>query len=90
MPKKHSMKSASKVAQQATDDITQFLENQSATIAIQNVEMDKYYQQKDIDLIWTYQKNGKTLKKTIEIKGDRYHRTGNYLLETISNLNKQS
>lgn len=88
--KKHSMRSASKVAQQATNDITKFLKNQSATISIQNVEMDRRYQLKDIDLIWTYQKNGKRITRTIEIKGDRYHRTGNYFFETISNLNKQS
>jgi len=82
------MKHTSDIAQKATEDITAFLFSQKATVAVINVEKDSDYQQKDIDLLWEFQKNGETKKASIEIKADRWHQTGNYFFETISNESK--
>lgn len=83
------MAHASKVAKQAAIDIERFLLSNPATVKVQNVEENKEYQTKDIDLIWTWKKEGEEERETsIEIKGDRYHSTGNYFLETVSNKSK--
>lgn len=83
------MNEASNVATVAAIDIENFLKEQPATLKVQNVEEHEIYRQKDIDLLWFWKDNsGKEKMNTIEIKGDRYHRTGNYFLETISNKSK--
>lgn len=90
--KKYTMDAASEVAKAATHDIEAFLKKNEHTISVLNVENDITYQQKDIDLIWICWNKSKTATKrvTIEIKGDRYHHTGNYFFETISNEAKDT
>jgi hypothetical protein len=88
MRKKYSMNEASNVAKIAAEDIERFLISLKETIRVTNVEDDPVYRDKDIDLIWKWEKNGEEKTTTIEIKGDRYHYTGNYFLETISNKSK--
>ncbi|NEO93602.1 MAG: hypothetical protein F6K56_26710 [Moorea sp. SIO3G5] len=80
----YSMNDGMKVAKQATADITSWLLSQSKTISVQNVEQMSDFQRRDIDLIWTTQ-TGKVL---VEIKGDRWHKTGNFFFETDSNREK--
>lgn len=87
----YSMKETLNVANLASEEIENFLLNIENTIDVINVEDDKYFQKKDIDLLWIKKnkKNRKVVRK-IEIKGDRYHYTGNFFIETISNANKCS
>ncbi len=89
--RRYSMAAASAVAEQAAADLEAFLAEQPSTISVCNVEHDPAYQMKDIDLLWTRSLPDKSLKTcTIEVKGDRYHQTGNYFFETVSNEGKNT
>lgn len=88
--RKYTMDGAMSVAEQAAFDIENFLNSNPATISVKNVESEVEYQERDIDLIWTFKKGGQKKTVTIEIKGDRYHRTGNYFFETVSNDQKNT
>jgi hypothetical protein len=82
----YSMNYGLEVTNVATADITNWLKNRPETIEVVNVENDPSFQKRDIDLIWKTQ-NQKVL---IEIKGDCYHKTGNFFFETDSNLERQT
>jgi len=75
------MREASEVAKVASREIESWLRRREETVSLQNVEKDPTYQKGDIDLIWTTR--NRTFR--IEIKGDRWHRTGNFFFETASN-----
>jgi hypothetical protein len=50
------------------------------------VEEDKAYQLYDVDLLWTIIGRDDHLRVIpVEVKGDRYHQTGNFFFETVSN-----
>ena len=87
-PKQYSMQETSGIASLAMNDIACFLMNLPCTVEVIDVENNRHFQQKDIDLIWKYRHKGKILEKKIEIKADRYHHTGNYFFETTSNASK--
>ena len=73
-----------KVAKEASARITTFLELRGKKVM--NVEGDKFFQQKDIDLVViTEDLEFLTVEVKGEVMGDR---TGNYFLEIISNNNK--
>lgn len=80
----YTMNEAVAVGKQATADITFWLRGLSQTVKIENVEDDPNFQRLDVDLIWTTHKG----RYQIEVKGDRYHKTGNFFLETHSNKEK--
>ncbi len=91
--KQHSMAYTAGVAQQAATDVTHFLQSfwQNFTVAVHNVENDPAYQAHDVDLLWTIvDGHGRLRTIAIEIKGDRYHHTGNFFFETISNVGKKT
>lgn len=85
---KYTMNETLKVAKQASMDIENYLKSKPETVSVINVEDDKRFQEKDIDLLWIYNHKGKEQMKMIEIKGDRYSHTGNFFIETDSNKNK--
>lgn len=80
----YSMDNGMRVAEQAAADITSWLRGRPETISIRNVEHEPAFQCRDIDLIWTTQ-TGKVL---VEIKGDRWYKTGNFFFETYSNFER--
>ncbi|MGB5971072.1 MAG: hypothetical protein WBG70_22350, partial [Spirulinaceae cyanobacterium] len=82
----YSMSDGAKVARQATRDIETWLRSISQTLSVVNVEDDPLYQKVDVDLIL----NTKKGSYKIEIKGDRYHKTGNFFFETHSNQEKET
>ncbi len=87
----YTMNAASGVAKQAARDIEAWLLAKPEAIEVINVEDSSDYREKDIDLIYKYRnKAGAELTTSIEIKGDRWHRTGNYFLETTSNDQKKT
>jgi hypothetical protein len=88
MTLKYSMTEGVRVAKQASSDLEEFLKKFEETIEVKNVEDDAEYREKDIDLLWLRQRKGNSIKTTIEIKGDRWYKTGNYFFETISNKSK--
>jgi len=84
MTRKISMAEGSKVAERASIEIEAWLREWPGTVNVENVEGDPEYQAKDIDLLWA------TVSRdyTIEIKADRWHGTGNFFFETVSNKEK--
>ena len=86
----YTMKETLEIADKAYADIEKFLLSKKETIAVINVENDKDFQKKDIDLLWIFKKDGSPVMKKIEIKGDRYARTGNFFIETVSNESKNT
>lgn len=86
MLKRATMQARVSIAEQAAKDIEAWLRSKKISIEVLNVENDETYQAADIDLLWKT-----TLgDKTIEIKGDTYHRTGNFFLETLSNKERNT
>lgn len=77
----YTMRDSKKVAAQATKDIEAWLLSLTTTIDVVNVENNPEYQKADVDLLLTTKKGS----YKIEIKGDRYHKTGNFFFETHSN-----
>jgi hypothetical protein len=88
--REHKMAYTTAVANSAAADVTHFLQTTwPQTVAIHNVEDNPLYQAHDVDLLWTVlSRHGRLRVIAIEIKGDRYHRTGNFFFETISNESK--
>lgn len=82
----YNMSQSMAVAKQATRDIESWLSSLPETVSIDNVEDNREYQKLDIDLIWTTTDGS----YKIEIKGDRYHKTGNFFLETHSNKERNT
>ena len=70
-----------RIARQATAAIEPWLRARQQTIAVRNVEDDPAYRALDVDLLWT------TRRRTyrVEIKADRYDKSGNFFFETESN-----
>lgn len=77
-------------AKETTENIIRWLNSQAETIKVENVENDRYYQDKNINLIW---QNKKSLTKKniilISIKSDIYDQSDNLFFETDSNQEKQ-
>ena len=84
MPRRISMQDSTQVAAQAAAELEAWLRTLPQTLGVVNVEENPDYQQIDVDLIWTTQKR----TYTVEIKADRWHKTGNFFFETISNQEK--
>ncbi len=78
---RYSMQEGLSVAQLATQDIEEWLRSLPQTRSVENVEGDPRYQAQDVDLIWTTSRG----RYRVEIKGDRWHGTGNFFFETMSN-----
>jgi len=68
------------VAQKASAEIEAWLRSLPQTQIVQNVEDNQAYQQTDVDLLWTTSK----ASYQVEIKSDRWHKTGNFFFETHS------
>ncbi len=85
-PRSYTMQENTQVADRATADIVQWLQNSPRTISVQNVEDDPHYRHIDVDLLVTTDRGISKL----EIKGDRYHKTGNFFFETDSNRERNT
>lgn len=79
------------VAQVGTDanrEVVQYLESLKETIQVIDVQDDEFFQKKDIDLLYLFKTKNDVRLMKIEVKGDRQHKSGNYFLETVSNVDK--
>ena len=74
------------VAKQASAEIEAWLWGKLDTVNVRNVENNPAFQRIDVDLIWTTQTN----EALVEIKGDRWHKSGNFFFETHSNREKRT
>jgi hypothetical protein len=86
MTRQYSMQDGMDVAKVAAADIERWLRGLRQTVSVTNVEDDPRYQAVDVDLIWVTQ----TRSYQVEIKGDRWDRTGNFFFETQSNAEQQT
>jgi hypothetical protein len=84
-PRSITMRDGSQVARQAAVELEAWLRGLPQTLELRNVEAAPEYQARDIDLLWTT-RDGRC--RALEIKGDRWHRTGNFFFETWSNQEK--
>lgn len=85
----YNMNETMDVAERASTEIEKYLRTLECTIDVINVEGEPTYQVRDIDMIWVFiDRHGNERKMTIEVKGDRWEKTGNYFFETISNKTK--
>jgi hypothetical protein len=85
---RYSMQEAMATTNLGTRHIVHYLSQRADTKKIVNVEAEVDYQKQDIDLLWHRVVNGVEKICTVEVKVDNYFRTGNYFLETISNVEK--
>ena len=83
-PRRYGMNEAVGVATQAATDIEAWLRQHPETVNVRNVELDPAYQRIDVDLLWQTQAG----IRTVEIKGDRWDRSGNFFFETDSNVER--
>jgi hypothetical protein len=86
MPRQIKIADAVQVSERAVSDIDYWLRSFEFTGYVKNVEDDPHYQSLDVDLLWLY----KNREYKIEIKGDRWHKTGNFFFETLSNKEKNT
>lgn len=86
MTRRIRMEDALAVSRRAAAELEAWLSSQRITRFVRNVESDPAFQNVDVDLVWT------TTKATyqVEIKADRWHRTGNFFFETHSNLERNT
>ena len=83
-PRRITMDDGVQVARRAAAEIEAWLHGLPQTVAVENVEDDPAWRERDVDLLWTTRKG----RYRVEIKGDRWHRTGNFFFETHSNREK--
>jgi hypothetical protein len=73
-------------AKEASKRVEEFLHSCIRVVDVENVEDDKEYQARDIDLLCTLEVGDDRKTVAIEVKGDtKAHQTGNFFFETISN-----
>jgi len=85
MARQITMRDGARVARQAAADVEAWLRAHNETVSVRNVEGNPAYQRADVDLVWT---TAAQREIKIEIKGDRWHKTGNFFFETHSNQEK--
>ena len=73
-------------ARLASQRVEEYLRSCVKVVDVQNVEDDKDYRSRDIDLLCILQVGGSERTVSIEIKADtKAHKTGNFFFETLSN-----
>ena len=83
----HSWKDQKVLGERGVLHIIEWLYTLPKTTGVWDVQDDKAYQTKDIDLLWSIQPDDKEL--TVEVKTDTYS-SGNFFFETISNVSKNT
>ena len=84
------------LGQQAVHAVTAFLQSPVvkttwfATQIVHSVEDDPRYQPLGIDLLWVVPERSFLRSMTVEVKGDRYEKTGNFFFETVSDLQRST
>jgi hypothetical protein len=85
------MAETSSVEAEAIEAIEQYLKERPGTMEVRDVRNDPSYRAADVDLLWTCaSKSGQPRTAKLEVKADRWHRTGNFFFETQSNKDKDT
>lgn len=78
------------IGYQGFEEVQDMLNRMNITVGIDDLQEDKYYQEKDIDFLWKYINNG-LQQKYCELKTDTIaHKTGNIFIELVSNTRKNT
>ena len=83
----HNWKDQKKLGELGVEHIIDWLYYLNKTTGVWDVQDEKKYQKKDIDLLWTVEPGDK--EYTIEVKTDTYT-SGNFFFETVSNVSKNT
>ena len=82
----YSMAEASAVEEEAIAAIVAYLARRPGTLEVQDVRADPFFRSVDVDLLWTWRgASGQDHTTRLEVKADRWHQTGNFFFETVSN-----
>lgn len=76
------------MAAKGTKQIEAWLSSRKETTEVKNVEEDAQYRAADVDLLWYTQRKPEGYK--VEVKVDSYYGTGNFSLETHSNVERDT
>jgi len=91
MAKRYDWDSSADIGRAAVAAVMEFFPSAAAfrhlfrTHSVTNVEDDPSFQKQEIDLVWSVLIGGVVDRMTIEVKGDRNDKSGNFFLETVSN-----
>ncbi len=84
--RRYSMAEASAVEQEALDAIVPYLAGRPGTVEVRDVRADPDCRAADVDLLWIVETEGGQRREVkLEVKADRWHKTGNFFFETVSN-----
>ena len=82
----YSMAEASAVEEEALATLVAYLASRPGTLEVQDVRDDSFFRAADVDLLWTWRgASGQDHTTWLEVKADRWHQTGNFFFETVSN-----
>jgi len=82
----YSMAEASAVEEEAIAALAAYLADRPGALEVQDVRADPFYRGVDVDLVWTWRgASGQDHTTWLEVKADRWHQTGNFFFETVSN-----
>jgi len=85
----YTMGEATAVEEEAMQALVAYLKARPGTREVQDVRDDEAHRRADVDLLWiTGDGAGPARTTRLEIKADRWHRTGNFFFETVSNKEK--
>lgn len=85
---KNSFQYQNSIASKASIEINNFLKNRKNVLRTINIEQDKQFQGKGIDLLCFICESNTLKTKTIEIKADTHSYTNSYFLEVVGNDSK--
>ena len=95
-PKKQDWDRSISIGEIAVEAVVRFFSSEAAEAhwakvkLIEPVEHNPYYQPHDIDLVLIVSTDGGLRHLTVEVKGDRNDRTGNFFLETVSDIERNT
>jgi hypothetical protein len=87
--RRYSMHEASAVEAEAIGAIVDYLRRRPGSVNVRDVRDDPAYRAADVDLLWIWtDSRSQRCTSKLEIKADRWHQTGNFFFETLSNKAK--
>jgi len=93
-PREQNWHESLAIGQIAVQEVVKFLHSDWVkqqwlpTQLVHSVEDDPRYQPMGIDLLWVVWERSFLRCMTVEVKGDRNDRTGNFFFETVSNIDR--
>ncbi|WKZ57588.1 MAG: hypothetical protein QY326_02685 [Bdellovibrionota bacterium] len=96
MVRKYSWTESTNLGNAAVDGVKEFLSSRAANTGwypiklVESVEDNQNFRKRDIDLLVIARVSGTLKTLSIEVKGDINDHTGNFFLETISDVKRRT